>query len=230
MSKLIHDIQSIEGAWRIVRDLYCEAIGFFAVAEPYEIEDELLFCMLGGFGISFEHGRSASSTVRQLRPFSGDWEDEELYTEIEAALMCPQFEPLRKDGSFRRYRFPKQKASAIVKARQWVLGNAPLYSRLHELSNSRDRRKFLCQCPGVGFKTASWILRNLGLGSELAIIDVHVLRALVMAKRIPSDVRIPKDYEKVEEAFLAWCDDLDAPSAAFDLFVWHWQRGTLLSK
>ena len=230
MNLLLEDPQSIEGAWRVVGDLYCHAVDLFAAIKPADIEDELLFCLLGGFGISFEHGRSASSAVQQLKPFSGNWEDEELFNEIVAALMCPQFEPLRKDGSFRRYRFPKQKASVIVRTRQWVLGNSPLYHRLHQLPTSRDRRQLLSKCPGVGFKTASWILRNLGLGSGLAIIDVHVLRALAMAKRIPDDVRIPKDYEVVEEAFLAWCDELDAPSAAFDLFVWHWQRGTLLSR
>ena len=229
MSRKIEDTQSIEGAWRVVGDLYCEAVGP-AVVKPDKIEDELLFCLLGGFGITYEHGQSASSTVRQLRPFSGDWENEDLFEEIVAILTCRQFEPRRRDGSFRRYRFPKRKASAIVKARHWALCHAPLYDRLHQLPGPRDRRRFLSQCPGLGFKTASWLLRNLGLGSELAIIDVHVLRALVMAKRIPNDVRIPRDYEIAEEAFLAWCDELDAPSAAFDLFVWHWQRGTLLSR
>ena len=94
----------------------------------------------------------------------------------------------------------------------------------------RDRRSFLSECPGMGFKSSSWLLRNLGIGSELAIIDVHVFRALLKAKRIPDDLQIPKDYEMAEEAFLAWCDEIDAPSAAFDLFVWHWQRGTLMSR
>ena len=113
-------------------DLYCKAVGLPALVKPYEIEDELLFCLLGGFGITYEHGRSASSTVRQLRPFSGDWEDESLFNEILAVLLCPQFEPRRRDGSFRRYRFPKQKASAIVKARHWILDHDPLYDRLQQ--------------------------------------------------------------------------------------------------
>ena len=98
-----------------------------------------------------------------------------------------------------------------------------------QLGSAKDRRRLLSECPGVGFKTASWVLRNLGLGDELAIIDIHVLRALVGAKRIPDGIQIPKDYEMAEEAFIAWCDELDAPSAAFDLFVWHWQRGILVT-
>ena len=224
------DTESMEGAWRVVGDLYCQAAYRCEIAELHEIEDELLFCLLGGFGITFEHGRSASATIRQLRPFSSDWKDEQLFEAILSALMQPQFEPRRRDGSFRRYRFPNQKASIIMKARQWVRSQDPLDERLLQLGSAKDRRRLLSECPGMGFKTASWLLRNLGLGGELAIIDVHVLRALLNAKRIPGDVRIPKDYEMAEEAFLAWCDELGAPSAAFDLFVWHWQRGSLLSR
>ena len=223
------DAQSMEGAWRVVGDLYCQAACRGEVVEIHEVEDELLFCLLGGFGITFEHGQSAYVTIRQLRPFSIDWKNEQLFEAILSSLMRPQFEPRRRDGSLRRYRFPKQKASVIVKARQWVHAQDPLDKRLIQLGSPKDRRRFLSECPGMGFKSASWLLRNLGLGGELAIIDVHVLRALLDSRRIPQDVQIPKDYEIAEEAFLAWCDELDAPAAAFDLFVWHWQRGALLS-
>ena len=227
--QLNSDTQSIEGAWRVVGDLYCQAVCLSVVVEREEIEDELLFCLLGGFGITYELGRSASSTITQLRPFSDGWNDEKLFEALLSEFMCPQFEPRRRDGSFRRYRFPKHKASVIVRARQWVRSHAPLDEHLLQLDIPKDRRRFLSECPGVGFKTASWLLRNLGLGGELAILDVHVLRALMNAKRIPDVIRIPKDYEMAEEAFLAWCQELEAPCAAFDLFVWHWQRGVLLS-
>jgi thermostable 8-oxoguanine DNA glycosylase len=69
-------------------------------------------------------------------------------------------------------------------------------------------------------------LRNIGLGDDLAIVDVHLLRALRSAGRVP-DVKLPRDYELAESAFLDWCSDLDAPPPAFDFFVWAWQRGTL---
>ena len=66
------------------------------------------------------------------------------------------------------------------------------------------------------------------MGAELATIDIHVLRALGTAGRLPDDVHLPRDYELVEEAFLEWCNELEASPAAFDLFIWHWQRGTLM--
>ena len=219
---------SVECAWSIVDDLYLEAIKSLGTMCRSEIENELLFCLLGGFGITYEHGRSAAEVICQLRPFSEEWEEHDLLKAISDALMQPQFGPAKADGTPRRYRFPFQKASNIVKARNWLYCNGPIHERLLEPGSDRERRRFLSDCPGIGLKTASWLLRNLGMGADLATIDVHVLRALIAAARIPSNVQIPRDYELVEEAFLEWCNELHASPAAFDLFLWHWQRGTLL--
>ena len=219
---------SVESAWRIVNDLYLGAVDIREAVNPLEIESELLFCLLGGFGITYEHGRSATEVIWQLRPFSDEWEDHDLFDAVSVALMQSQFGPTKADGTLRRFRFPLQKASIIVKARRWLRRNDPLYQRLVVISSCRERRKVLSNCPGVGLKTASWLLRNLGLGAELATIDIHILRALSEAGRVPDDIRMPRDYELVEEAFLKWCNELHASPAAFDLFVWHWQRGTLV--
>ena len=186
-----------------------------------------MFCLLGGFGVTYEHGRSAAAIISSLGPFSENWHDDEMFEAIVLALMRPQFGPRRQDGSLRRYRFPRYKASMIVNARRWLRDNAPLDDRLLTIGGCKERRALLSDCPGVGLKTASWVLRNLGLGSDLAIIDIHVLRALSDSGRVPETVRIPRDYELAEDAFLQWCDELRAPPAAFDLFVWHWQRGAL---
>ena len=219
---------TVEFAWGIVDDLYLQAVRPPAYVGSLEIESELLFCLLGGFGITYEHGRSAAEVIWHLRPFSEEWEDRDLFEAISDSLLQPQFGPAKTDGDLRRYRFPLQKASTIVKARNWLHGNHPLHQRLLELSSSRERRRLLSNCPGIGLKTASWLLRNLGMGAELATIDIHVFRALRDAGRIPDNLQMPRDYELVEDAFLEWCNELDASPAAFDLFIWHWQRGTLL--
>ena len=220
---------SVECAWPIVDDLYVKAVQPPATIGRFEIESELLFCLMGGFGITYEHGRSAAEIIWQLRPFSEEWEDHDLLEAASDALMQPQFAPAKADGALRRYRFPLKKASTIVKARNWLRSNDPLHQRLLVISSCRERRRFLSDCPGIGLKTASWLLRNLGMGAELATIDIHVLRALTEAGRVPDDIQMPRDYELVEEAFLGWCHELDASPAAFDLFVWHWQRGTLIN-
>ena len=218
---------SVERAWRIVDDLYLQAVQPPASVRSLEVESELLFCLMGGFGITYEHGRSAAEVIWELKPFSYDWEDLDLFEAVSDALMQPQFQPARANGALRRYRFPFRKASTIVKARNWLHENRPLHQKLRLMGSCRERRKFLSDCPGMGLKTASWFLRNLGMGADLATIDIHVLRALAEAGRVPESMQMPRDYELVEQAFLDWCHELDASPAAFDLFVWHWQRGTL---
>lgn len=218
---------SIEEAWSVVSDLYMDQFHSPKTTSARNLEDELLFCLLGGFGVTFEHGRSAAAIVAGLSPFSECWNSVELFEEIVRALRTPQFEPKRTDGSLRRYRFPRRKASAILKARRWMLDNAISIEQLSRMKCARDRRQLLCKCPGVGLKTASWLLRNLGIGADLAIVDVHVARALVTSGRMPETLQLPRDYELAEAAFLEWCNELHAPPAGFDLFVWDWQRGSL---
>lgn len=189
------------------------------------LRDEALFCLLGGHGVPYELALSATRRLLALELFSPMWKPRALETRLWRELSSPQFEPRRRSGELRRYRYPKRKASLIVSARAWMLQEAPVLDRLRAIDDERVRREFLCGCPGFGQKTASWLLRNLGLGRGLAIIDVHVLRALIQERRLV-DVRLPRDYARVEEAFLSWCEELDASPAAFDLFLWEWQRGS----
>jgi N-glycosylase/DNA lyase len=217
---------TLEAAWRVCAELFCEATGHEQVTSAECFEHELVFCLLSGFGITYEHALSASEHVVALAPFDRRWSQEVLKSRLYAELNQAQFEPRRRDGSLRRYRFPQCKAELVVAAREWLSGKDDVVGELAATTCERERRRLLCCCPGIGPKTASWLLRNLGLAKELAILDVHVLKALRVAGRI-SALKLPRDYELAEQAFLDWCRDLDAPAAAFDLFVWEWQRGSL---
>ena len=126
----------MERAWRIVDDLYVQAVQPPTSVGSLEVENELLFCLMGGFGITFEHGRSAAEVVWQLRPFSSEWEDRDLLEAVSDALNHPQFEPTKTDGTLRRYRFPLQRAATIVKARNWLHWlTTPSISDCLEMSN-----------------------------------------------------------------------------------------------
>ena len=217
----------LEQAWRICADLFCAATTPpSAATAAASFERELLFCLLSGHGISYEHALSAAAHVRRLEPFGAQWTPVGLLARVQRELALPQFEPLRSDGRLRRYRFPRRKAELVVGAREWLIAVGEPIAALSAIDDERARRRFLCGCPGVGLKTASWLLRNLGLASELAILDVHLIRALRAAGRVAA-LALPRDYELAERAFLDWCRELDAPAAAFDLFVWEWQRGSL---
>jgi thermostable 8-oxoguanine DNA glycosylase len=113
----------------------------------------------------------------------------------------------------------------IAQAAEWVNGHRPLSHNLAAHDDESARRDFLCDCPGggVGVKTGCWLLLNVGVGVEVAFIYYPVLRALGATGRI-TEARLPRDYCAIERCFLAWCDELNAPPAAFDLMLWEWQR------
>lgn len=210
--------------WDEFGTFYCDRINDTGAERSQgNVDNEFLFCLLGGHGVTFELARSAVAVLSGLEIFKGDWSVEELEAVLATELAKPQFQPVRRDGSLRRYRYPRRKARLIARAAAWVAQRGPLREAILTLNDDEARRDFLCECPGVGLKTASWLLRNIGLGESLAIIDVHVLRALTAARRI-REARLPKDYRRVEQRFLKWCEELGAPPAAFDLMLWEWQR------
>lgn len=212
--------------WPAFKEAYAELVPQAARAGEFELRRELLFCLLGGYGVTFETSRSALQVVDEFDVFAPTHDADDLYVGLVAALDEPRFEPVRKDGSLRRYRFPRRKAGLICRARSWVLQAGTLSEHLAALTCERERRAWLINCPGLGPKSASWLLRNTGWAHELAILDVHVLRAMAEAG-VLLDGYSREDYEAVEQLFLEWCKQLEAAPAVFDFFLWEWQRGTL---
>ncbi|MDZ3993341.1 hypothetical protein PspTeo4_24872 [Pseudomonas sp. Teo4] len=51
----------------------------------------------------------------------------------------------------------------------WLWGR-PLHS-------GRALRDWLLELPGIGYKTASWVARNWLDADDVAILDIHILRA-----------------------------------------------------
>ena len=86
---------NLEDIWHATEGSYRQAVTPAGVVRNEDVEDELLFCLLGGYGITEEHGRSAWQAVRRLEPFSEVWRDDDLFTRIMATLELPQFQPRR---------------------------------------------------------------------------------------------------------------------------------------
>lgn len=217
-------------AWHAAWLARCADHNFDALSPPTSSEcglrHELVFCLLGGHGVTFELALSATDVVMGLCPFDSVWSSANLRDAIAAELSKAQFDPRRKDGAFRRYRYPNRKAELLVAARDWVLGQGGLSTQLDAVDCEFERRDWLCQCPGIGPKSASWLLRNTGYARRLAILDVHILRAMADADRLPP-MRLPRDYRPIEAGFVEWCDELEASVSALDLFLWEWQRGDI---
>ena len=212
--------------WPAFEQAYAELVRPRPPADERQVRRELLFCLLGGHGITYEMNCSAAAVVEGLDVFSDDHTGDALLEELIAVLDAPRFDPPRKDGTRRRYRFPRRKAMLVVQARAWVLHAGALTDRLSAFESEQERRAWLVSCPGLGPKSASWVLRNTGWARDLAILDVHVLRAMVDVGVLDRPW-LGSDYDVIERRFLEWCGQLGAAPGVFDLFLWEWQRGAL---
>lgn len=196
--------------------------------------DEIFFCLLGGFGISFEMNLSAFNVLKEkgyLEPCHyTDNSLDKLQALIELELRTPQFLPLRRSGACRLYRFYGTKARLMIQAGTWLHESCSFDLTSILESDPRRNRRRLMECPGFGFKTASWFLRNIGRGERLAILDVHIVRTLREFGIIPSTLSPSAHYLEIEDVFLEACDRIGAKSEHMDLILWNWARGDIYGR
>lgn len=188
---------------------------------------EFFFCLLGGYSITFEMNKIAFESISSSIGFSRDSVRSPNFQEDVASRL--RFLTVNKDGLSRviSYRFPNSKAKTLCSAGEW-LERMDLWdlSKLLTIS-ATDARALLITCPGVGLKTASWFLRNIGNGDGLAIIDVHIDRIAKAWHLIPHGLDPQKNYLEIEERMQNHCLALGTCISKLDLALWHYSRGDL---
>lgn len=105
-------------------------------------------------------------------------------------------------GRFVRYRFAKQKARYLAAALQKLSTEHP------PLSSGRALRDWLLDVPGIGYKTASWVARNWLDADDVAILDIHILRAGLLGKFFESNLTVERHYLQLEEQFIRFSKGL----------------------
>jgi thermostable 8-oxoguanine DNA glycosylase len=172
------------------------------------LREEAAACVLGGHGIPAEVGLAAFARLRERGLLvSGVME-----AEIQEALL----EPLCLGDRLVRYRFARQRSERLAAILTDIDGIA--------FDSDRALRAALLHFPGVGPKTASWIVRNHLGSDEVAILDIHVVRACIAAKVFPRDVNLGRDYFDLEDRFLMFADALNARPSILDSVMWHHMR------
>ncbi|MGY3221470.1 thermostable 8-oxoguanine DNA glycosylase [Bradyrhizobium sp. USDA 4512] len=78
--------------------------------------------------------------------------------------------------------------------------------------------------PGVGPKTASWITRNWLGSDEVAILDIHIIRAGVLIGLFGRQQSVPRDYDVMEARFLAFAAALNVRPSLLDAVMWREMR------
>ncbi len=172
--------------------------------------EETVACILGGYGVTSEVAWAAFSALKQ----KGLLSFQSSVTVIEAALRAP----LLLGSKHRRYRFARQRAIRISAALAFFAHNHALPKDPVSLRDS------LLGLPGVGYKTASWIVRNYTGTDQVAIIDVHVHRAGLAAGFFDDKWKLPRDYLLFEKAFLKFADASGVSAAGLDMIIWDQMR------
>lgn len=172
------------------------------------LQEEVLACLLGGYGIPAEVGLAAYKRLRALP--SDDLRQADLLREI-------LLKPLEIDGRAIRYRFANQKANYVAAA---MRGLEAMPNHLDDLA----LRNSLLELPGIGMKTASWIVRNWRGSDKVSILDIHIIRASEGLGLFEDGWQVARDYRRMEQAYLAFCDAISARPSILDSVMWMTMR------
>ena len=166
-------------------------------------------CLLGGFGMEAELGLAAFARLR----------DRGLLNELTIPFVLEKAlsEPFIIRGHRRRYRFPRQKANYLAACLNQLVG-------FTEPDDDAALRDQLRRLPGIGSKTASWIVRNYRASNVVAIIDVHILRAGRHMSLFHANLEPHGHYRELEQRFLHFADAISTPAAMLDGLMWDYMR------
>jgi N-glycosylase/DNA lyase len=171
------------------------------------LAEEIVACLLGGYGVPASVGLAAFERLRACVDLSAA-----PTPDVIERILC---RPLTVPGSPRprRYRFPRQRAARIAAALERVAATRPPQEPV-------ALRAWLIDLPGIGPKTASWIVRNHTGSNEVAIIDIHIHRAGVAAGFFPDHWRLPRDYDRFEASFLEVANIGGVAASRLDAVMW----------
>jgi N-glycosylase/DNA lyase len=175
------------------------------------LREEVAACLLGGHGMPAEVGVAAFRRLRDRGLLDG---------------MCPQAEiehslsePLLVSGRIVKYRFPRTKGRFVCLAMQRLNAEAP------PSGSGRALRGWLLTFSGIGPKTASWVARNSLHSDDVAILDVHVIRAGLLMRLFSANDSVQRDYFGMEARLLDFARGIGVRLSRFDSMVWSYMRG-----
>ena len=174
------------------------------------LAEEMLACILGGYGIPAEVGLAAYDRLRpQLNDLDSLADAERVYE-----LLA---EPLAVADRHVRYRFARQKADYVAAACREL-------SDIDDGLPDRLLRDRLTRLRGFGPKTASWVVRNWRASDEVAILDIHILRAGNQLGIFRSEWSVARHYDLLEETYLEFAETLGVKASILDSVMWMTMR------
>jgi N-glycosylase/DNA lyase len=187
-----------------------EASPFVDYSIGRSLREEVIACLLGGHGMPAELGVAAFHRLRERSLLDCT----NIGDKIEQALA----EPLVVNGRHLKYRFPRSKARFVCAAIMKLNQETPPTDSAHNL------RSWLLTIPGIGPKTASWITRNTLHSDEVAILDVHLVRAGILMRLFSPSHSLQRHYFEMEARLVAFACAIGLKLSQFDSMVWCYMR------
>ena len=187
----------------------------------------------------------------RLEEFQQIWEtasEDDLFRELVFCLLTPQsraktcwtaVQRLNRKGMIAHgeacrireelvgVRFNQRKAEYICLARE-MFSQRSLRSTLSSFADPQEAREWLVKnIKGLGYKESSHFLRNIGMGTKLAILDRHILKNLVLLgviKENPSSLT-KKIYLEIEGKMTRFSEQAEIPMDHLDLLLWYKEAG-----
>lgn len=175
------------------------------------VVEELVFCLLGGYGITAEMATAAYDQCTN----AGLIENRETRLEAWVSVLSA---PLVMGGRNVRYRYPNQKSEYLASVMETVRRESLC------MDSGLELRDQLLGMSGVGYKTASWVARNVLDCDDVAILDIHIIRAGKLCGLFKDCDRVEKDYRGMEARFLSFCHAIGLRPAALDCVIWDGMR------
>ena len=178
--------------------------------------------------------------------------DRDIFAELCFCILTPQSKALVCDGIIRklkdsgllfdgteaqirphvRYaRFYRNKTGYIVAAKNLLSCSKAISikDRLDSTDPAACREWLVKNIKGIGYKEASHFLRNIGMGEDLAILDIHILRNL---KKLGVIADVPrsltrKQYLEIEEKLRSFSKRSRIPMGHIDLLFWSMATGRI---
>lgn len=194
--------------------------------------------------------------ITRLSEFKEIWEngtEEDIFCELVFCLFTPQSKAKSCAGAVEKLvdknlifngsrtelsdelntvRFKHTKAKNLITARKLFIsdGKLDIKKRLSGLNTPYETREWLVEnVRGMGYKEASHLLRNLGMGGDLAILDRHILKNLVLLNvidDIPKSMS-PKNYLEIEKIMVKFAKKIKIPPDHLDLLLWYKETGEI---
>ncbi|WP_067141067.1 N-glycosylase/DNA lyase [Oceanivirga salmonicida] len=183
---------------------------------------------------------------------SFNYEPEKFYCEVAFCILTPQSKALSAwkiietlddnrllyNGSYdeivdylNTIRFKNTKAKRLIMLRELMTVDGELNPKKVIMSSGKDifeiRKWLVDNVNGMGLKEASHVLRNLGMGENIAILDRHILRVLKAVKvidDIPNTLTYKK-YLEIEEKMRDYSKKIGISMDRLDLVLWYRQVG-----